>query len=280
MKRISPEQLLRIISRRKESITANSNPPENKKVEEKTEIENENENEMIFKPFKNSRKRKEIDKWERITGQDTIFISFISDPPESDFYSTRAKDLIRSLENLGYDYSVVYYESDRNYYQNCCFKPTFIQNKLSEFNKNIVWIDADTFLRSSMDAFIKTDEEFDIGLVTYNGNMTGFVASPLFFRNTPTSISLIKRWSDHCVEKMEEGYCELDHDAIKHEILPEFKRSIKIKLNWDLNNSMHNGDILINVNSDVPYKRRILAEMRTINAGRPCNYTNNDYNII
>ena len=91
---------------------------------------------------------------------------------------------------------------------------------------------------------------------------------------------IIKKWADHCNEQMELGNCELDHDALKHKILPSLKKSIKIKLNWDINNSMHNGEILSNINSDVPHKRIILDTMKAVNSDRPCNYTNNDYIII
>lgn len=243
----------------------------------------ENKEDMIFNifnPITDSENRKEINKWERITDRDVIFLSFLSDPPGSDFYSSRAEVLVSSLDSLGYDYCVVHFENDRNYYQNCCFKPSFILKKMKEFNKDTVWLDVDTHLKKDMNGFIKKDQDYDIGLVTYNKDMTGFVASPLFLRNTNITLDLIEKWSNHCKEKIESGICELDHDAIKHEILPLFRDKIRIRLNWDDNNDLHNGDILSNVNSNVPFKREILERMVSINRNRPCNYTKKDYIII
>jgi hypothetical protein len=234
----------------------------------------------LFSPIKNSRDREIVNKWEKITGKDIIFVSFISDPPGSSFYSERAKDLVSRLDSLGYDYSVTHYKNDRNYYQNCCFKPNYIESKLLEFRKDLVWIDGDTNLKNSMDELTERNEDFDIGLVSYNGDITGFVASPLLVRNTDLSKELIRGWNDHCTGKIEEGTCELDHDALKHSILPLFRNSLRIKLIWNDKNDFHDGHVLSNVNSDVPFKRDVLSQMAFINRGRPFNYNNNDYNII
>jgi hypothetical protein len=283
MKRITTEARMRLMGMRKMKII-----PEEKHTSDKSNVEDKKGNPQeevidsskVFIKIESPRERTEINKWERITGKDTIFISFISNPIGSNFYTECAKNLINSLSDLGYDYCVVEFPSDRNYYQNCCFKPTFIENKIKEFNKNVVWIDIDTELKRSMDQFINVEKDFDIGLVTYNNDMSGIVASPLFIRNTPMCTDLIKKWSDHCLEKLELGFCELDHDALKHVVLPLFRSTIKIKLNWDNDNSMHKGSIINNVNSDTPLKNLILAEMRIINRHRPCNYRNNDYIII
>jgi hypothetical protein len=255
--------------------------PENSLVNN-AEVKSMENNDLadIFLPLKNSLDRKEINKWEKITGKDTVFVSFISNPPGSDFYSEKAKHLVFSLDSLGYDYCVVHFENDRNYYQNCCFKPSYIKSKINEYNKNIVWIDGDTFLKRDVKDFIDSSRDFDIGLVSYNNDMSGFVASPIFFKNTPISIDLIEKWSEHCKSKVENGECELDHDALKHEILPEFRNSIRIRLNWDDTNSLHNGSILNNVNSEVPHKREILDRMSIINRSRPFNYLRKDFIII
>ena len=234
----------------------------------------------IFLPIHNSTERNEIQKWERISGRDTVFISFVSDPPGSTFYSDRISNIIGSLDRLGYDYCIVHYDNDRNYYQNCCFKPSYIGKKIKEYNKNILWIDGDTTLKNGMDHFIGSPDNFDIGLVTYTGNIDGIIASPIFFKNTENSLELINEWADHCKNKIENGICELDHDALKHVILPNLRNRIRIKLNWDNNNSLHRGEILENVNSDVPNKRKILDEMSIINRSRPFSYNNQDFILI
>ena len=99
--------------------------------------------------------------------KETIFICFISDPPESNFYTTRILSLIDKINSLGYDYIIHNYKSDRNYFQNCCYKPLFINNILKETGKNLVWIDGDTNLKNDIGDFISTGSEFDLGLVTY-----------------------------------------------------------------------------------------------------------------
>jgi hypothetical protein len=281
MRKVSKENRRSILNRFNPNLMKTNIIDNNEIINDSEDIGNK-KNEMgnIFNPIIDSENRKEINKWERITDKEDLFISFISDPPGSNFYSSRAEILVSVLNNLGYDYCVVHFENDRNYYQNCCFKPSFILKKIKEFNKNVVWIDGDTYLKRNIDKFLNKEQDYDIGLVTYNSDMTGFVASPLFIRNTNTSLDLIEKWANHCKEKVESGICELDHDAIKHVILPLFRDRIKIKLNWDDNNNLHNGNVLNNVNSDVPFKREILERMVSINRNRPFNYTNKDYILI
>jgi hypothetical protein len=230
----------------------------------------------IFSPLKPHRQREIVKQWENVTGKSVIFITFVSDPIGSNFYSSRVPSLLSKLVDLGYDYIVRQYPSDRHYFQNCCFKPVFIKEIMEKYDKNLVWIDGDTTLKKSLDLFT-LDQDYDVGLVSYTHDISSFVASPIFFRNTPQSKALIESWESHCTSKIENGICELDHDAIKHSIIPQFRSSLRIKLS---NNDYHNGEVLENVNSDVPEKRRVLQEMVPINARRPFNLTNKDFIIV
>jgi hypothetical protein len=230
----------------------------------------------IFSPLKPHRQREIVKQWENITGKSVIFISFVSDPIGSNFYSSRVPSLLSKLVDLGYDYIIRQYPSDRHYFQNCCFKPVFIKEIMEKYDKNLVWIDGDTNLKKSLDLFT-LDQDYDVGLVSYTHDISSFVASPIFFRNTPQSKALIESWESHCTSQIENGICELDHDAIKHSIIPQFRSSLRIKLN---NKDYHNGEVLENVNSDVPEKRRVLQEMVPINARRPFNLTNKDFIIV
>jgi hypothetical protein len=230
----------------------------------------------IFYPLKNSRTREPIKEWKNITNSNTIFITFISDPIGSDFYSSRIPSLLAKLVDLGYDYIVRQYPSDRHYFQNCCFKPVFIKEIIENYDKNIVWIDGDTNIKKCLGLFT-LDGDYDIGLVSYTDDISSFVASPIFFRNTLQTKALIDAWEKHCTLKIENGICELDHDAIKHSIIPQFKDLLKIKLNGG---NYHNGDIIENVNSSVPEKRIVVQEMSSINSKRPFNLTNKDFNIV
>jgi hypothetical protein len=232
---------------------------------------------FLNSPFKNSRERNIINKWEKITGKETIIISFVSDPPGSDFYSKSVHSLVNTVDRLGYDYIFHQYECDRNYFQNCCYKPVFIEKILKETGKNLIWIDGDTSLKNGIDSFFNGPSNYDIGLVSYNGQITGFVASPIFFVNTDTSRDLISKWASHCEDSVENGRFELDHDALKHVILPSMKDRIKISLKGS---NFHKGDILDNVNSIVPHKVEILREMARINSARPFIYKTNDFIIL
>ena len=250
---------------------------ENKKKETEPEVFTSNLDMNLFSPINNPRERSHIQEWKKITDKDTIFISFVSDPIDSDFYSAKIPGLIQKLSEFGYDYLIRQYPKDRNYHQNCCFKPAFISSVMKEFNKNLVWIDGDTTLKKSLPLFSDETDEFDIGLVSHNGSIDGFFASPLLLKNTKITKKLIESWDDHCTDKIKNGICELDHDALKHSVLPPYRKTIRIKL---FSNEYNQGEVLENVNSKVPLKNQIHIYMNRINAERPFTYTNNDFKII
>lgn len=249
----------------------------NNKIETEPDIFTTNLDMNVFRPIDNPGERNYIKEWKNITDSKTIFISFVSDPIDSDFYSAKIPGLVQKLSEFGYDYLIRQYPKDRNYHQNCCFKPAFINSIMEEFDKNLVWIDADTILKKSLPLFSGETDEFDIGLVSHNGSIDGFFASPLLLKNTKITKKLIESWDNHCTDKIKNGICELDHDALKHSILPQFKEKIRIKL---FSNEYNQGDVLENVNSKVPLKNQVHIYMNKINAARPFTYTNNDFKII
>ena len=262
-----------LISRQRERNIVNRGFNPQQDVQQKTQVPSM---ENLFSPLKNARHREPIKQWENLTGSSVIFITFVSDPIGSNFYSARIPSLLSKLIDLGYDYIVRQYPSDRHYFQNCCFKPVFIKEIMEKYDKDLVWIDGDTNLKKSLDLFT-VDQDYDVGLVSYTHDISSFVASPIFFRNTEQSKALIESWESHCTSKIESGICELDHDAIKHSIIPQFKGSLRIKLS---NNDYHRGEVLENVNSDVPEKRRVLEAMVPINSIRPFTLTNKDFIIV
>ena len=247
------------------------NAPDNKQEKEEPIMNG------LFDPFKNPRERKEIERKERLTGKDDIVISFISDPVGSNFYTQKFDDLVRKVDSLGYDYIFYKYDSDRNYFQNCCYKPYFIQKMIRETCKNVLWLDGDTILKSDLDQLMNKSKSFDLGLVSYSSSMDCFVASPIYFVNTEVSNLIIDRWENHCTSHVENGQCELDHDALKHSILPYYRDRVKINL---CGSQMHKGEKLENVNSEVPFKREILLKMRSVNMNRPFPGNVTNYNIV
>jgi len=244
-------------------------------INKEDEVIMEVEDNDLFKPFPNSKNRKIIKKWEKITDKEDVIISFVSDPKGTIFYSSKFKSLVDKVDSLGYDYIFYHYESDRNYFQNCCYKPYFIQKILKETNKNVLWIDGDTFLKRDLNQLMNKTKSFDIGLVSYSDSMDSFVASPIYFNNTEVSNLIVDQWESHCTNRVENGECELDHDALKHQILPYYKDRVRINL---CGINLHRGENLENVNSDVPSKREILLKMRAVNTNRP--FPGNEINYI
>ena len=233
--------------------------------------------EDLFKPFPNSTQREVLWKLERLTESPDVVISFISDPPGTNFYSSRFRTLINRIEAMGYDYVFYQYVCDRNYFQNCCFKPYFIQSRLRELGKNILWVDGDSFIKSNLNQIMTKTKTFDLGLVSYTSSMDSFVASPIYFVNNPLTHSIVDAWEKHCTSRVEHGKCELDHDALKHQILPYFRDQVKIHLSGI---DYHKGEHIENVNSDVPHKREILLQMREVNKERPFPTNVTNYNLV
>lgn len=181
----------------------------------------------------------------------TIY-SYYADFQNDGYYQTFAKQLISRCEGFGVHYNISERASRGSYKANCLMKPEFILEKLIESKSPLIWMDCDTDFREPFSEFNNVSE--DIGMATHSGDLSGIKASPLFFNYTSGAFRIIREWVVHCRAAYIKNIEELDHDALKHYVLPHLRGKYSIFLlssNW---NDFVHGRYLSNGNSKVDGK--------------------------
>jgi hypothetical protein len=182
----------------------------------------------------------------------TTIYSYYADFQQNNYYKNYALNLIDRCKKFGVAYNISERTSRGSYGANCLMKPEFVLEKLKESKAPLIWMDCDTDFKSSFSEFNNISE--DIGMATHSGDLSGIKASPLFFNYTAGSFKIIREWVVHCRSSFLKGIPELDHDALKHYVLPHLRGNYSVFLlsqNW---NDFVHGKYIHNGNSRVDGK--------------------------
>ena len=186
---------------------------------------------------------------------ESTIITFYSDFFEGGYYKKFAEEFESRCKAFGVNYIIDELKSRESYQLNCLMKPGFILEKVMNLKRSIIWMDCDTHWIAPFTAFNNLSE--DIGMATHSGDLNGIKASPLFFNYTPGSFRILREWTLHCFNCVEDGVPELDHDAIKHYVLPSLNGKFDIFLLSNGWMDYCDGQFIKNGNSFVPGKREI-----------------------
>lgn len=137
----------------------------------------------------------------------TLFITYFSDIPPSNFYKTSSIELKNRIETLGGKIHIEELPNLGNYAKNCLRKPKFIKYCLEKFDRPLIWIDADSKVNRLP---IKMDcLTVDVACVE---KPNGCPESALiYFNNTEQSKKFIDKWIEGCSITD----IELDHPVLK-----------------------------------------------------------------
>jgi hypothetical protein len=200
----------------------------------------------------NPKKQEGIDTPIELEKMEVRTISFYADFMQNDYYKNFALSLIDRCKKFDVKYDISELESRSSYGANCLMKPEFILKKIKEYKSALIWMDCDTNFKLPFSKFNDITE--DIGLATHSGDMEGIKASPVYFNYTPGSFKVIREWVVHTRAAYTRGINELDHDALKHYVLPILNGQYSVFLlseNW---NDYVNGKYIVNGNSRVDGK--------------------------
>ena len=183
-------------------------------------------------------------------------ISYYSDfVAGSTYYKDFAIKLMDRCQEFKVNSVIEEIESRGSYGNNCLMKPGFILGKLKSLKRPLIWMDCDTDFKEPFSNF--NNVQADIGMATHSGDMEGIKASPILFSYTIGAFRILREWFIHNNRAYEKDLPELDHDALKHYVLPELNGQYSIYLlrnNWQ---DFCNGRYINNGNSFVPGKREI-----------------------
>ena len=181
----------------------------------------------------------------------TIY-SYYADFQSNNYYKNYATNLIDRCKKFGVTYNISERTSRGSYGANCLMKPEFILEKLKESKAPLIWMDCDTDFKFPFSEFNSVAE--DIGMATHSGDLSGIKASPLYFNYSAGAFKIVREWLVHCRAAFIKDIPELDHDALKHYVLPKLRGGYSIYLlskNW---NDFVHGKYIHNGNSKVDGK--------------------------
>jgi hypothetical protein len=187
----------------------------------------------------------------------SLFITFYSDDVNSNYYKSSFHNLEKTFKKFNLELYGEQIPYNREYKNMCLFKPSFILKCLNHFNRNIIWIDADTTLKNIPVEF--EDNIHDIIGATHSSGFENIKASPIFLKNSDFIKQFILSWKTECDYAIENNLDDLDHDILKRKIIPIYKDKIKYKV---LGNEYCNGYYIENGLSKSISKTKVLKQMK------------------
>lgn len=126
-----------------------------------------------------------------------LIVSFFTDDWE---YPAYAEKLIRSCDYLNLDHRICELPSSDSWLGNCCKKPFFIRDILTEERRPVLWIDVDGSLYQRPEWFVGLDGlDFAAKRKSSKNNPRGdrpFHVSTLYFGYTPQALAFVDLWCD------------------------------------------------------------------------------------
>lgn len=155
-------------------------------------------------------------------------ISYFCDVDASLYYEKCSVDLIKSLGHFGVPYEIEQLNSLGSYKLNCSRKPKYILDKLDEWDCPLLWLDIDTILLKSPDAFGVLSDDVDVVISSAIPNVAGIKASPLLFNNTDNAKSFLGTWVAEIDKNLTAGAELFDHEPL-FGVVNEYMSKINIE---------------------------------------------------
>lgn len=131
----------------------------------------------------------------------------------TDSYRDHALSLKQSLDNFNINYYFKEVEDAGYWEANTRIKPHFILECLKQFpEKDVLYLDADALVKKSLDYFnhITADVAF-YKTKGMSGMSHDYLASTMFFKNTPNTIKLVQQW---IAEQVNGKRTQVDQDSL------------------------------------------------------------------
>jgi hypothetical protein len=147
--------------------------------------------------------------FENISSQDNFLVCCFY----TDSYRDHALNLKQSLDHFNLDYYFKEVEDAGYWEANTRIKPHFILECLYKFpNKNVLYLDADALVKKPLDYFnhITADVAF-YKTKGMPGMSHDYLASTMFFSNTPNTIKLVEQW---ITEQVDGKRTQVDQDSL------------------------------------------------------------------
>jgi len=136
-------------------------------------------------------------------------------------YAARAKKLIASCNACALPYSVDSIPNLGNWERNCCYKPKYILQKLSELQSAVLWVDADAEIVKKPLLFENFSPDIALRIVKHlpNYHPSKMISGTVYFNNTPSAFDILKRWDTECERLLQMERNVWDQIALRNVLL-------------------------------------------------------------
>jgi hypothetical protein len=143
-----------------------------------------------------------------------IIVSYYT---KNTLYENQVEDLIRSCQDLGLPYDVVPIESLGSWSKNCCFKPSFLLQKLLLHRRPIVWTDADSVIVKKPELFTHLNCDMGVHIREHlpETDSSKVLSGTIFINYTSRAKRLLKLWLLECKRRVEREGLVLDQEALR-----------------------------------------------------------------
>ncbi len=162
--------------------------------------------------------------------KDVVLVSFYADYDETERYKIAAEELGRKLKKWRIPFSFDKVNDLGGYRKNSLYKPQFIYDKFIKLNRTVIWIDCDTTPPSPEALYKIAKHPSPFCAISESGEEDKMMGGLLKFENENNSQMLLNLWRLYCNHASDNNIPELDHDALKHAVLPYF--SIKSAIGY------------------------------------------------
>lgn len=113
-------------------------------------------------------------------------------------YEEEVKKLINSCLKFEVDSDIEGIPSQGSWEKNCAIKPFFILQKLRQWDRPVIWVDADAVFLQSPDwsEFNACDFSVRVNEFLPKTHESRIVSNTIFAKNTTAAATLIEKWSD------------------------------------------------------------------------------------
>lgn len=156
-----------------------------------------------------------------------MFPTVISFYTENTPYEKEVEGLIATCKKFDIPYSIDPLPNFGSWEKNCCFKPKYIQKKLSMLQKPVLWLDADAIIYQKPTLF----ETFDADIALHSNtelpdtHPSKVNSGTLFFNSTPKAHDLLAKWDEETELLLETDSEPWDQVSLRNVLL---KSDVKI----------------------------------------------------
>ncbi len=127
-----------------------------------------------------------------------MFPTIVSYYTENTGYEKEIEGLIASCKKFDLPYSFDPIPNFGSWEKNCSFKPKYLQKKLSDLQRPILWLDADAIVYQKPTLFETLDADIALRIVDElpDNHPSKMISGTVFVNNTPEALQLLKEWDE------------------------------------------------------------------------------------